>query len=225
MMSQSNLDPKIFSPRKNLRLSGFDYTKKGHYLVTMDCKNLECRFGYVLKGKMILNEFGIIALEEWLKLPSRFTNFQLNVFQIMPNHIHAIVTLINPADFDSDINSGYKGLAMSSHYVIPESGGDIFTYSETPYLWGFTQAGASPANAEHNSLSDIIGTYKSLVSNLCLEIHKQKHNDKNHVPLLGKIWHRSFWDDIIKDQSAYKAITRYVLNNPRNWTRDKNYKK
>ncbi len=41
----------------------------------------------------------------------------------------------------------------------------------------------------------------------------------------------SFWacfkrkNDIIKDQSAYKTITRYVLTNPRNWTRDKNYKK
>jgi REP element-mobilizing transposase RayT len=39
---------------------------------------------------MVYNEFGLIAYEEWAKLTERFPNFELDVFQIMPNHVHGI---------------------------------------------------------------------------------------------------------------------------------------
>lgn len=42
---------------------------------------------------MILNEYGQIAYDEWIKLTERFTNFEMDVFQIMPNHMHGIILL------------------------------------------------------------------------------------------------------------------------------------
>ena len=42
---------------------------------------------------MTLNAFGEIAYHEWIKLAERFTNFELDVFQIMPNHMHGIIVL------------------------------------------------------------------------------------------------------------------------------------
>ena len=42
---------------------------------------------------MVLNHFGIIAQNEWYKLPDRFPNLQLGAFQVMPNHIHVIIIL------------------------------------------------------------------------------------------------------------------------------------
>lgn len=33
------------------------------------------------------------AYDVWTKLPQRFTNCEMDVFQIMPNHIHAIIAL------------------------------------------------------------------------------------------------------------------------------------
>jgi REP element-mobilizing transposase RayT len=42
---------------------------------------------------MILHEFGTIAYGEWTKLPQQFPNIDLDVFQIMPNHIHGILML------------------------------------------------------------------------------------------------------------------------------------
>ena len=42
---------------------------------------------------MILNEYGMVAYNEWIKLTERFSNFELDVFQIMPNHIHVILVL------------------------------------------------------------------------------------------------------------------------------------
>ncbi len=42
---------------------------------------------------MVLNDFGRIAYNEWIKLPQRFSNVELDVFQIMPNHMHGIIVL------------------------------------------------------------------------------------------------------------------------------------
>ncbi|WP_147273659.1 transposase [Pedobacter chinensis] len=39
------------------------------------------------------NEYGIIANNEWINLSERFSNFDLDVFQIMPNHMHGIIIL------------------------------------------------------------------------------------------------------------------------------------
>ncbi len=42
---------------------------------------------------MELNEYGKIADIESAKLIDRFSNLEPDVFQIMPNHIHAIVAI------------------------------------------------------------------------------------------------------------------------------------
>jgi len=35
----------------------------------------------------------MIAYNEWHNLAERFLNFELDVFQIMPNHMHGIIVL------------------------------------------------------------------------------------------------------------------------------------
>ena len=49
---------------------------------------------------MILNEFGTIAYNEWKKLPERFPNVELDIFQVMPNHMHGIIVL-------NDVGTGH----------------------------------------------------------------------------------------------------------------------
>ena len=82
--------------RRSIRLKGYDYSQDGLYFVTICCQNRLCRFGDVKDGKMELNQYGEIAYTEWFKLAERFANFELDVFQIMPNHIHGIIVLNNP---------------------------------------------------------------------------------------------------------------------------------
>ena len=50
---------------------------------------------------MVLNQFGRIAQNEWYKLPDRFYNLQLGAFQVMPNHIHAIIVLHDHTENDT----------------------------------------------------------------------------------------------------------------------------
>ena len=79
--------------RRSIRLKGYDYRQEGMYFITICCYHRVCLFGNVRDGKMRLNEYGQVAHNKWLKLPDRFNRMEKDVFQIMPNHMHAIVSL------------------------------------------------------------------------------------------------------------------------------------
>ena len=70
--------------RKLLRLKGYDYSNAGLYFITICCQDRVWRFGRVDNGKMILNEFGQIANDEWTKLESRFKIFNWMFFKLCP---------------------------------------------------------------------------------------------------------------------------------------------
>jgi REP element-mobilizing transposase RayT len=79
--------------RKYIRLKNFDYSQTGYYFITICVKNGYELFGEILNGKMNLNEYGNIAKNELLNIPSRYENVQIDKFIIMPNHIHMIVVI------------------------------------------------------------------------------------------------------------------------------------
>lgn len=185
-------NPKIHH-RKSIRLKGYDYSQDGLYFVTICCENKVCRFGNIKDGEMYLNEYGKIAYTQWLKLGERFTNCELDVFQIMPNHMHGIIVLNNPA-----------GTTLA---VAP---------NDADKITGAERAGASPAPTGA-TLGDIIGAYKSIVANECLKIYKSKNQR------MGKLWQRNYYEIIIRNQQSYLRISEYIINNPAKWESDKLY--
>jgi len=149
--------------RKSIRLKGYDYSLAGLYFVSICCQDRICRFGKIENGKMILNEFGNIAYNGLVDLPNRFLNIELDVFIIMPNHIHVIIIL----------------------------------------------------NSQTNTtIADIVGAYKSLVSNGCLDIYKSKNQ------IMGKFWQRNYHEHIIRNEKSYNTISDYIENNPGTWDHD-----
>jgi hypothetical protein len=81
--------------RRSIRLKGHDYSRPGAYFVTIVTQDRLHLFGEVKNGKMILNEFGIIVAEEWKRSEEIRKEIIIDVFVIMPNHIHGIL-MINP---------------------------------------------------------------------------------------------------------------------------------
>lgn len=79
--------------RKNIRLRNFDYSSPNDYFITICSHERECIFGEVLDGKMILNESGKIVNKEIAKSALIRKEIDIDVFCIMPNHIHLIVSL------------------------------------------------------------------------------------------------------------------------------------
>ncbi|MEX2231950.1 MAG: transposase [Cyclobacteriaceae bacterium] len=159
-------NPKIHH-RRSIRLKGYDYSRAGAYFITIGTHRMEYRFGNIVgasladapfadapfadaptDAEMELNEYGQIAYDEWVKLPERFGHVALDVFQIMPNHMHGIIVL---KDEDSyGIDSGEDDKKKSK------------------------EEGAT-ARVARTAMGGIVGAYKSLVANGCLAIFKSKN--------------------------------------------------
>src|SRR5665213_1286986 len=79
--------------RRSIRLKGYDYAQAGAYFITICTKHREHFFGKVTDHEMVLNELGQVAYDEWLKTPELRPNVFLDVFVIMPNHMHGIIVI------------------------------------------------------------------------------------------------------------------------------------
>ena len=95
--------------RRSIRLRGYDYAKAGAYFITICCEDRVHRFGKISDNKMILNQSGTIAYNEWINLADRFSNFELDVFQVMPNHVHGIIVLSDISSFSTAVGAAPWG--------------------------------------------------------------------------------------------------------------------
>jgi REP element-mobilizing transposase RayT len=80
--------------RRSIRLKGHDYSETGAYFVTVCTQNRECLFGDVIEGEMRLNEVGKVINRWWKELNQKFITIETDVFIVMPNHIHGIITIV-----------------------------------------------------------------------------------------------------------------------------------
>jgi REP element-mobilizing transposase RayT len=64
--------------------------------VTLVTWNRVCILGKIINGEIYLNDIGKIAQVLLMKIPEHFPNVELESFVIMPNHIHAIITIVEP---------------------------------------------------------------------------------------------------------------------------------
>lgn len=201
--------------RRSIRLKGYDYSQAGLYFVTICCDDRQHRFGKIENGEMRLNEYGTIAYNEWAKLPERFPHFQLDVFQIMPNHMHAIIALnvragFTPAQNNEPVGAGFT---PAQNDGARNEGGQPQGIAPTE----ITPTGVTP------TVGEIVGAYKSLVANGCLDIWRLKWAGMNPSPTMGKLWQRNYYEHIIRNETAYHTISTYIINNPVKWMNDKFY--
>jgi len=197
MNGKTKYNPNIHH-RKSIRLKEYNYSQAGLYFITICCQNRICRFGNVVDGEMMLNEFGIVAYNEWVKLSERFSNFELDVFQIMPNHMHGII-LLNDISVGAGVNPAQN---------------DLYTQND-----GKTNDNNRTTARVAPTVSNIVGAYKSLVANGCLDIFKSQNET------MGKLWQRNYYEHIIRNEKSYQTITEYIINNPAKWVDDKFYLK
>ncbi|MBZ0258850.1 transposase [bacterium] len=84
--------------RKNsLRLSEYDYSESGSYFITVCTHKRQCALGKIIDNQMVLNEKGHIVNLEWKRSASLRSGLNLDEIIIMPNHIHGIIQIQNPA--------------------------------------------------------------------------------------------------------------------------------
>jgi putative transposase len=209
MNNKPKYSPQIHH-RRSIRLKGYDYSQAGLYFITICCQDRKYRFGKIENGEMILNEWGTIAYNEWVKLADRYTNFELDVFQIMLNHLHGTILLKGIV--------GAGGSPDQSGHILGGVLSDSNAQNNSVAANDDIGAEASPAPM-NSAIGDIVGAYKSLVFNGCLEIYKSKNE------MMGKLWQRNYYEHIIRNEQSYLNIFNYIINNPAKWAEDKFYKK
>lgn len=122
----------ILSNRKSIRLKNYDYSQDGYYFLTICTQNRECIFGDIVNREMKPNSLGNLVVKTWELLPNRFP-VMLDIFQVMPNHFHAIIII------NHDVGAGLvpaRGFRATTR-VAPTLGNIIGAFkSLTTNIWG-----------------------------------------------------------------------------------------
>jgi len=179
--------------RSSLRIQGYDYSQPGAYFVTILVNKRRSILGEVEAGYIKLSSIGEIVLSSWLEIPDHFPNVELGAFMIMPNHMHGII-------------------------LINESSDEVRATQSPSSLWGASPlpglTNESPRGPKPGSLGAIIGSFKSAVS-------KRYHLMTNNQNVT--LWHRNYYEHIIRDEKDLQTITDYILTNPQNWQEDEEF--
>lgn len=176
------------------RHPNWDYGNNGAYFITICVQNREYVFGDCIDGKMKLSTIGAIVQGFWYEIPRHFDFVELGEFIVMPNHIHGVLIL------DKNIEIGQSNVETGQCPVSTMPADDDKTIGQKRFR-----------NQGKNTVSSIIGSFKSICT---------KHI-RQTFPEIDFKWQERFWDNIIRDGTAFENITNYIINNPKNWEYDR----
>ncbi|WP_353932223.1 transposase [Okeanomitos corallinicola TIOX110] len=183
--------------RQSIRLKGYDYSQSGLYFITICCYQRECLFGNIINSQMILNNFGELIKEEWLKSAEIRKEIELDNFVIMPNHFHGIVII------NQEINRDF--IKNNVDFLDNNVGAN----GRSPLQQ--IQSSSLKISMKPKSLSSLIAGFKSATTK---KINMIRNTPQNPV------WQRNYYDHIIRNDESLARIREYVENNPLSWEND-----
>jgi len=197
------------------RLSGWNYGDDGYYFVTICAKDRECYFGDVLcdnngEYSVALTDVGKIAAKYWLDIPKFHPYVVLDLFIIMPNHLHGIII----------INKIVETPYLASHKIhrpslsnIQNETRRIAGIDETPGMASLQEGDGEYKNQfgpQSQNLASILRGFKSGVT-----VYARKYN-------IDFSWQERYYDRIIRNEQALNKIRQYIITNPQKWEHDRN---
>jgi len=184
--------------RKQIRLPGFDYSEPRYYFVTICTQHKKHLFGRINNAEMVLNDVGNMISHWWEQIPNKYSHIILDAFQIMPNHIHAIIQITNH-------NVGVDQNQFNPH-VDPNKNEYINSINNRR------------THRSAPTVGDIIQWVKTMSTNEYIRNVKT-----NNWPTFTKrIWQRNYYEHIIRNEENLNEIREYVKTNPQNWDSDEN---
>jgi REP element-mobilizing transposase RayT len=182
--------------RASMRLKDYNYAQEGAYYVTICVNERRCIFGNIQNGQMVLNKIGKMVDMWWQKLPDKYNEIGIGEYQIMPNHIHGIITIVG------------AHLCVRPDPTTPDD-----NIGRTHGSIGRTH-GSAPT-----TLGTIVQWFKTMSTNEY--IRNVKCN--NWPPFNKRIWQRNYYEHIIRNETELNKIREYINNNPANWESDDYY--
>ena len=186
----------------SIRLKRWDYRSPGWYFVTI-CVNDRWKqpFGYIHNGFVCVSDMGVMAHRYWLDIPNHFNHVSLDVFVIMPDHVHGIIRI-------HDDRSVYHNLSVETCHGMSLRNDSILRTDTIK-----TNVSVQITTRQYNAFSKpikqsipmIINQYKSAVTRWC-----HHHNQPFQ-------WQPRYYEKIIRSHRELSNVRRYILNNPTRW--------
>jgi putative transposase len=250
--------------RRSIRLKGYDYSRPGAYFLTLCIHpHAQLVLGEITAGatgaspkpgvptgafsgpRMELNAFGRIVRDEWERSFTIRHELQMDEYQIMPDHMHAIVRIRSVGGVDRDEMTGEE-----RDFGGPDEGDTPVARTKNVYKFPSEPDRDEPFNGDtpvartkiHHNLplesdcseplcEDMSVDWTNIISNLPKGAKPrsigaliagfkaatiQRINALRNSP--GKpVWQRDYYDRIVRDNRALFFIRRYIRNNPYCW--------
>ena len=186
--------------RQSVRWREHDYAAGGTYFVTLVTQHRLCLLGDVRDGAMCLNEPGMIADREWARSGVIRPEVSVDVFAVMPNHLHGLVTINPPTDGIVGAHGGAPFLAKTTVRSNP-----------SPFATPGRAHHRAPLQRSARSVGSMIAAFKQ-VSTVAI-------NTARGLPG-SKVWQRNFHEHVIRDERSFDAIAAYIVTNAERWETD-----
>lgn len=184
--------------RRSIRLKGYDYAQTGAYFVTICTKNRECLFGEIADGDVVLNEWGEIVKNEWLRTLKIRPNVIVDEYIVMPNHLHGILIIV-------DDGRGGRGVSQYAPTTI------------TPPYAPTMQC--DPTTNNQNTFKSPSKTIGAIIRGFKSATTKQINISRNTPG--QPVWQRNYYEHIIRDDESLHRIRQYITQNPIRWQNDR----
>ena len=184
--------------RRSIRLRGYDYAQSGAYFVTLCTHDQRPLFGRIVGGEMELSPYGRIVEDEWARTGELRPYVRLGALAIMPNHVHAIIWIVSPdADpREAEENEPDAGTADSRTGTARRARTERF------------------GKPVAHSLPTIVRAFKAAVT--------KRINERLGTPG-ARVWHRSYYEHVVRDESDLARLRTYIAENPGRWAEDRFY--
>jgi len=225
----------------------------GLYFITICTAGMEHYFGKVTDGAMCLNPLGDKLNQIILDTQMHNPYAEIQLFQIMPNHLHLIIC-VNESTIDMDKNNTNAELNGSDTDDVVVDSRDVacrvckqntnaeFGDADTDDVvagsrdvacrvsTGKSTKPGNDINAE-NPIPAVKNEKMQLIAEKCGLLSIAMGGLKSATTKFAndnKItfgWQERFHDHIIRNQEEYERIAVYIENNPMTWEKDKFYRK
>jgi REP element-mobilizing transposase RayT len=146
-------------------------------------------FGLVKDGEMFTNNLGRIVQRTWLGLPDHYAGIELGEYIVMPNHFHGIVF----------VNGLIKTRSSLKTSLLVGAG---LKPAPTKY---FNNQEHSEEKPSQHALSEIVRAFKTFSAREINKICKTPGR---------RVWHKEFYDRIIRNEKELERIRDYIRTNP-----------
>jgi putative transposase len=107
--------------RRSIRIPSYDYTQPGAYFITVVTNQRACILSQIGDGLTNLSPVGRLVEQEWLRLPLRFSHTHLDVYTVMPNHLHGIIVIDQDPSGGETRHGQYPATAEAFAKPVPGS--------------------------------------------------------------------------------------------------------